>query len=97
MDELTPILGGWCVKRVDETHCVDVLKMLYNYRVVLTSHRPTDDSPHMLTEHGFCYFGHGTNNEGTPRTMFTALLAATAAAFAWDGQGEPEGYDKKAF
>lgn len=83
--------GGWHIKtRDDGKYCIDVMKMAYNYRIVLS--RPD----HTTYMHGWCYFGHGTRDNGTQRTMQSALLAAIAAAEAWDGYGHPVGYDKQA-
>lgn len=86
----TPIDGGWHIKtRDDGKYCVDIMQMTYNFRIVL-SH-----PDHMMYEHGWCYFGHGEYPSGVPRTMGTALLAAVAAAEAWDGYGSPPGFDKQ--
>ncbi len=102
MDDLDPVAtaapidGGWCVKTVDGG-CIDILRLMYNYRVVLSGHAPNDTGGHPTTySRGYCYFGHGYTESGQPRTMRTALLAATAAAMAWDGCGNPAGYDKRA-
>lgn len=89
-----PIDGGYCVKRLPDGSCIDVLRMAFNWRVVLTE--PTS-SPHQVMRAGFCYFGHGQTAGGVPRTMHSAFLAATAAARVWEGTGEPPGYDKRAF
>lgn len=91
----TPLpTGGWCVKtRADQRYCIDVLPMMYNYRVVLS---PTQPTPHQIYDHGWCYFGHGLAADGSPRTMGTALAAAILAAAAWDGYGQPPGFDKQA-
>lgn len=86
--------AGWCVKtRADQRFCIDVLPMLYNYRIVLSPRCP---QPHLTYSHGWCYFGHGYTSSGAPRTMRTAAVAAILAAAAWDGYGEPAGYDKQA-
>lgn len=85
MSELEPIRGGYCVKRVDEEHCIDLMRMLFNWRVVLTERRA--DEPHLMTAKGYCYFGTGKS------TMLRALFAAKV----WDAEGDPEGYDKRAF
>jgi hypothetical protein len=84
------IHGGYHVKTLPDGRCVDVLKMLYNWRVVLSE--PT----HQFVAHGWCYFGHGQDSEGRTRTMDSAMVAALFAAKIWDGRGEPPGYDKKA-
>lgn len=64
--------------------------MMYNYRVVLS------DPRHEMYESGYCYFGHGVDEHGIPRTMPMAYLAAMSAAAVWDGNGEPAGHDKRA-
>lgn len=84
------ITGGWHVKDLDGGRCVDVLAMMYNYRVVLSS------PDHLFIDHGWCYFGHGTYPDGVPRTMVGALTAAMLAAMVWDGVGAPVGFDKQA-
>lgn len=95
--EPLPIDGGYCVKRLDDDRCVDVLRMAYNWRLVVTSRR-ADGSDHGYCGYlaGWCYYGHGHNQNGTARTMASAYLAAVAAATAWDGAGEPAGYQKRA-
>lgn len=86
------IEGGWHVKvRDDGECCIDVMQMLFSYRIVLTLH-----PGHEFIEHGWCFFGHGVDDTGRPRTMAAARLAAFAAALAWDGYGSPTGYDKQA-
>jgi hypothetical protein len=85
--------GGWHVKvRDDGEFCIDVMQMLYSYRIVIS---PTEPQ-HMLIEHGWCYFGHGVDAEQKPRSMHGAMLAAMTAACAWDGYGVPPGFDKQA-
>lgn len=95
IDELVPnaipIDGGWHIKDLGGGRCVDVMKMLFNYRIV------TSGNGHVFAEHGWCYFGHGVDDHGKLRTMQTALLAAVLAAAAWNGVGSPDGYDKQAF
>ena len=76
---------GYCVHRPDSEHCVDVLRMIWNWRVVLTARK--DGDPHLTHERGYCYFG----------LDYPVFLRALKAARAWDGQGDPEGYDKRAF
>lgn len=89
------IEGGWCIKTSDDgTFCIDVMQMAYNYRVVRSPILP-GGVRHMLYDAGYCYFGHGVDSNGKPRTMGTAIHAAIAAAHLWDGTGDPEGYDKK--
>ncbi|WP_148310232.1 hypothetical protein [Nocardia otitidiscaviarum] len=93
----TPIDGGYCVKRLDDNRCVDVLRMAYNWRIAVTT-RPIDEPDHgyCLISAAWCYFGHGYDEHGHPRSMSAAHLAAVAAATAWDGTGEPAGYQKRA-
>ncbi|MEB3023425.1 MULTISPECIES: hypothetical protein [Mycolicibacter] len=90
--------GGWCIKILpDKSACIDVLKMLYNYRIVLAPRRGQDLHVHPETySRGYCYFGHGVNAAGQPRSMENAFFAAMAAAAVWDGTGDPPGYDKRA-
>lgn len=95
--ELVPFLGGYCVRRLDEHRCIDVLDMIYNVRLAIT-HRPAD-RPHdgyESIEQGWCYYGSGTADNGTPRTKRTAFLAAVAAAMVWDGTAAPAGANKRA-
>ena len=91
----TPIPGGYCIKRRDDEHCIDLLKMLVNYRIVRSQRREGDE--HVMITGGWCYFGHGVAADGQPRTMDLALHRAYAAALAWDGHGAPEGFDKEVF
>lgn len=91
LESAVPIDGGWHIKHLGDGRCVDVMKMLYNYRIV------TSCPGHQWNEHGWCYFGHGVDSNGTPRTMATAKAAAFLAAAAWDGDGDPPGHDKQAF
>ncbi|MFZ2529762.1 MAG: hypothetical protein WAX14_19240 [Rhodococcus sp. (in: high G+C Gram-positive bacteria)] len=93
---LEDIDGGWCIKTdPDGTFCIDVVKMMFNYRV-LKSPIDRDGSKHLRYDSGYCYFGHGVDSAGNPRTMHTAYHAAMAAAIVWDGTGHPPGYDKRA-
>ncbi|CPV66805.1 hypothetical protein [Mycobacteroides abscessus] len=91
--EPVAIEGGWCIKALNDQYCIDVRKMLFNYRIVLT-HRIGGE--HGGPKHAWCYYGHGVDANGQQRTMQTARLAAILAARAWDGQGAPEGYDRQA-
>lgn len=95
LPELVAIPGGYCLGlRGDGAACVDVLRMLFNWRLVLTVANP----PHRELIHGWCYYGHGIDPDtGRARTMQSAFLAAVSAAALWDGTGEPTGYDKAAF
>lgn len=90
-------MGGYCVKRLDDERCVDLMRMLLNWRIVVT-YRPDDPRwPHEFMEHGWCYFGHGVDEQGHPRTMPAAYLRALAAIELWDGTGGPPDFDKQAF
>lgn len=91
LESAVKIDGGWHIKELGDGRCVDVMKMLYNYRIV------TSPLGHAWNEHGWCYFGHGVDSSGTPRTMATAMAAAFLAAAVWDGDGDPPGHHKKAF
>lgn len=85
-DELEQLLDdtgqllGWRVKSTERYH-LDVMIMFYNYRLV-TTYR---DEPGLYDRY-WCYAGR------TP----DVLLAAVAAAFAWDGSDgtEPTGWAK---
>lgn len=92
--------GGYCIKRVSDRHCVDVLRMMHNWRVTRTE-RPAgvDEHGYCGMDRGYCYFGHGHDAAGSPRTMTHAKLRAIAAALAWDGADDtaPEGFDKDVF
>ncbi|MGN2634609.1 hypothetical protein ACTD5D_32135 [Nocardia takedensis] len=94
---LTPIDGGFCVRRLDDGRCLDVLKMFYNWRLVVTERHvdQAHDGREDIAE-AWCYYGHGTAEDGTPRTMGTAFTAAVAAAAVWDGTGTPPGANKRA-
>jgi hypothetical protein len=78
--DLTPVDGGLRVKET-ETHYIDVLRMIYNWRIA----RTPKDSP-MTYDRGWCYAGTGD----------AALWRAVLAAAAWDGADdtEPEGWSK---
>lgn len=81
--KLTPITGGFEVKRTDE-YIVVVMLMLFNWRLIVMIPDQT-----LVYEHGYCYFG--TDDE--------ALTRAILAGQAWDDplNTDPIGYDKKAF
>lgn len=94
--EPTPIVGGWCIKTLpDGSGCIDVLKMFFNYRLVLCRRHPGRAEHPTGYVKGYCYFGHSYDDTGPQRTMHTAMLAAMSAAAVWDGTGDPPGYDKK--
>ena len=97
MSAPVPILGGYHVKdTADGQHCIDVMRMLYNWRLVLAPKPPLALREHWVVDAAFCYFGHGVDAQGRERTMEQAYLNALAAAQVWDGTGEPVGYDKRA-
>jgi hypothetical protein len=93
--ELTPIDGGYSVRpSADGRHRIDVLRMLYGWRLVTTP--TTGPLADQVIDKGWCYFGHGPAASGRERTMRDAFRAAVLAAYAWDGADdtEPVGYDK---
>lgn len=71
---------GWHIKDLPDGRCVDVMPMIYNWRICLS------DRKHEFVEHAWCYFGRDE----------VARLKAFAAAAVWDGTGSPVGYDKQA-
>lgn len=94
--DLTPIHGGFHVKdAADGLHCIDVLQMMYGWRLVLCDKRP-GQREHWTLDGAWCYFGSGNDEYGLPRSMEQAFLNATVAALAWDGKGQPDGFDKVA-
>lgn len=74
--------GGYRVKETG-THYIDVMRMLYGWRIVTT----LKENP-MVWDRGWCYQGQGL--EG--------FLPAVLAVLAWDGSDgtEPPGYYKRA-
>ena len=74
--------GVWRVKET-ATHYIDVMPMIYNWRLVTTP-----KACELVIDRGWCYQGTG------PET-FTAVVLA---AWAWDGsdETEPAGYFKRA-
>ena len=75
--------GGFRVKLSDDgRHYIDVMLMLFNWRIVTT---PV--SMPLVYDRGWCYFGTG------PASFRNAVMAA----LVWDGSddSEPAGYDKK--
>lgn len=84
--EITVIDGGFRLKET-ETHWIDVIEMIYSWRVV----RTPKDCPDVY-DRGYCYFGFKED-----RTKQTAMLIAVAAAWEWDGADDtdPAAYDKK--
>lgn len=93
--DMQPLPGGWHVKTLPDGRCVDVMRQLYNWRLVVG---PAGHDPRDSYEHGWCYFGHGKDpHTGRPRSMGTAFNAAMIAALTWNGRGAPPGFDKEAF
>jgi hypothetical protein len=89
-------VSGYHVKDADDgIHCIDVLQMMYGWRLVLSDKRP-GAKEHWLLDGAWCYFGTGTDEYGLLRTREQAFVNAVLAAQAWDGYGEPVGYNKVA-
>jgi hypothetical protein len=84
---LEPVEGGYHVKELPSGKCVDVLRMIFNWRVVRTDERSAD-GVHLSMDRGWCY-------EGTDMHSF---LRAVGEAIAWDGSddSEPQGWIKRA-
>lgn len=84
---LTVLEGGYRVKEaVSGTHWIDLLFMLYDWRIVTTLKSPViQDSG---WDRGWCYAGAGLRG----------FIPAALAAIAWDGADdtEPAGYIKRA-
>jgi hypothetical protein len=78
--EVTPVDGGFRVKETDTCH-VDVLRMIYNWRIA----RTPKDRPWSYDRH-WCYAG----------TTWETLIRAVRAAAEWDGADgtDPEGWSK---
>lgn len=74
--------GAWRVKET-ATHWIDVVPMIFNWRVATT---PKTDP--LTYDRAWCYQGTGP----------AAFAAAVLAAWAWDGSSgsEPAGYFKRA-
>lgn len=84
---LTRIDGGFRLKLSDDgRHFIDVLEMIYNWRICETPVR----SP-LEIDRAWCYFA------GEKGTKADAFRRAVRAAWLWDGapDSEPEGYDKR--
>jgi hypothetical protein len=79
--ELKPIPGGFRVKETG-THYIDVLRMLYNWRITIT---PKEGSASFRLR-SWCYAG----------TDVYAFTAAVVAVVMWDGAAdtEPVGWNK---
>jgi hypothetical protein len=71
--------GGFHVKDLPSGGCVDVLRMIYNWRVVRSQRHPTTGE-HMFMDRGWCYQGTGL------KTLLTAVFAADE----WDGADSTE-------
>lgn len=82
MWEFDPTVYGWTIKTT-ATEKVSVCKLLFHYRVAITSLAAPD-----WWQHGWCYSGYGSDD----------LMVATLAAVAWDPDtdGEPVGWFKRA-
>ena len=78
---LTPIEGGFHVKDLDNGLCVDLMLMIFNWRIVRS------DQGHNFHDRGWCYEGIGSET----------LLRAAGEAQLWDGADdtEPEGWIKR--
>lgn len=93
---LVPITGGYHVMDTEDgLHCIDVLTMLFGWRLVLSDKRGVVGE-HCVIDAAWCYFGSGTDEHGFVRNMEQAFLNCVLAAVAWDGVGEPQGYNKVA-
>lgn len=92
-----PIDGGYCIKRLDDDHCVDVLRHPGEWRLAVTA-RGYEVHPH---DHGQCaivtaWSYAGENPEtGEPRNTYDAYLTALAAARGYDGATEPPGHNRR--
>lgn len=80
---VTPLDDDAAGFRIKETptHYIDVVPMIYNWRVI----RVPKACP-LTVDGAWCYYG----------TQINSLLRAVAAAVAWDGTGNPAGWDKNA-
>lgn len=78
--EVTPVLGGFRIRET-ETHHIDVMRMLVNWRVT-TTHK---DTPWWYDRH-WCFTG----------TSAVTLIRTVQAVMAWDGADdtEPAGWNK---
>lgn len=93
---LTPIDGGYHVRdSEDGLYCIDIMRMLYNWRIV-RSPKNEGISEHRLVDGGWCFYGHGLDDQGKERTMATAQMRAAMVALVWDGQGDPPMFDRRA-
>jgi hypothetical protein len=78
--EVTPVDGGFRVKETD-THQVDVLRQIYNWRIARTP-----KALPMTYDRFWCYAG----------TSWVTLIRAVSAAAEWDAgdSTDPEGWNK---
>lgn len=78
--EAVPVAGGFRVKET-ETAWIDVLRMIFNWRVANTLKSDPDSS-----RRHWCYAG----------TSLLTLIRAVGAVAEWDGAdgSEPEGWNK---
>jgi hypothetical protein len=85
--DLVPIEGGFHVKDLPDGKCVDVLRMIFNWRVVRTDMK-LPDGTHASLDRGWCYEGTGLHS----------FLRAVGEAISWDGADdtEPAGWIKRA-
>ena len=86
---LTPIPQGWCIKRLNDHTCVDMLIMITNLRMVITPH-PLN-VPHwacLTYEAGWCYPGNTT----------THAIRLAGHILNWNGDttNPPPGWIKRA-
>jgi len=79
--DLTPLPGGGFRVKETETHWIDIVPMIFSWRMVTV---PKNDP--LTRERSWCYFGREAQN----------FIAAVLAAQAWDGTDgtRPEGWDK---
>ena len=93
---LTAVRGGFIVKdAADGEHRIDVMQMMYGWRLCLVP-KPEEGLDARTIDAAWCYFGAGTDEDGYQRNMGQAFLNAVLAAQAWDGYGEPTGFNKVA-
>lgn len=78
---ISRIDGGYRIKET-ATHYIDVMEMIFNWRIVTTP-----IACPMVYDRGWCYQGIG----------LAGFLPAALAALAWDGSDdtEPAGYFKR--
>lgn len=86
-----PIDAGYCIKRTDDNHCVDLHRHPGEWRVVLTE-RANEVHPH---DHAKCPIVAAWSYPVVATESYSVYLTALAAARAFDGTGEPPGYHKR--